>query len=643
MSFSRSGSTAPAFSFPIGYGSFTDVNASNAVFTSNVYSSFYHGDGGLLSNVISSIPGSLPNLVVSNSLTTTNVYASNIADQTGTFGTTGQVLTKAVAGTLWAAPTISSQWTTGTGNIYYLSNVGIGTSLVSSNLTVMGNAYVSNALTTTNVYASNIADQTGTFGTTGQVLTKAAAGTLWAAAGGGSSQWTGTVGTPIYYVPQVGIGSSTTPTSNLQVTGNAYVSNALTTTNLFANTLTLNANGTFRASGATSLATVSINSAGQLVPTGAGGGATNTAVGFQAMQNNTTGVNNTAFGTNAMLNNNAVNNTAVGHAAMQANTAGGTNTAVGQGAMQANTTGGQNTAVGQTAMNKNTFGSYNTAVGQGSMVANTTGGNNTAVGVVAMNVNTAGQSNTAVGANAMQLNTTGNNNTAVGQNAMNANTTGQANTAVGQAAMQANTTGQNNTAVGQNAMLNNTTGQNNACLGVNSGSDALVNITTQSNYVVLGNNSTATLYCKTSTINTSDARDKTNVKSIAVGLDYVRKLKPVTFNFDDRGWYPEGQAPDGSKACSIHRLGFLAQDILAAEQELGLPFNHVVNTDFPEKLGIMPTNLIPILVKAIQELEQSLATATANISSLEQSLATVTANISSLQPPSAPANPQSSP
>jgi hypothetical protein len=46
----------------------------------------------------------------------------------------------------------------------------------------------------------------------------------------------------------------------------------------------------------------------------------------------------------------------------------------------------------------------------------------------------------------------------------------------------------------------------------------------------------------------------------------------------------------------------LAQDVLAAEQELGLPFNHVVNTDFPEKLGIAPTNLIPLLVKAVQEL-----------------------------------------
>jgi len=316
--------------------------------------------------------------------------------------------------------------------------------------------------------------------------------------------WTNVMGTG---QTDPGVGSTTVCIATYQKSWYANY----TGINTASPTYTLDVNGTFRASGATSLASVSINSAGQLVPTGAGGVATNTAVG--------------------------------------------------QYAMSANTNGNENTAVGTSAMQTNTTGNYNTAVGQ--------------------------------------------------------------------AAMSSNTTGVQNTAVGAQAMYNNTTGQNNVCLGVSSGSDALVSITTQSNYVVLGNNSTATLYCKTSTINTSDARDKTNVESIAVGLDYVRKLKPVTFNFDDRGWYPEGQAPDGSKACSIHRLGFLAQDILAAEQELGLPFNHVVNTDFPEKLGIAPTNLIPILVKAIQELEQSLATATANISSL--------------QPPSAPANPQSSP
>ena len=56
-----------------------------------------------------------------------------------------------------------------------------------------------------------------------------------AGGGGGSSQWTGTKGDPIYYVPYVGIGSSTTPTSNLQVTGNVYVSNSVTATTLYGN------------------------------------------------------------------------------------------------------------------------------------------------------------------------------------------------------------------------------------------------------------------------------------------------------------------------------------------------------------------------------------------------------------------------
>jgi hypothetical protein len=67
MSFSRSGGTAPAFSFPIGVGTFIDVNASNTVFTSNVYSSFYHGDGGLLSNI--SVSGNI----------VSNLNASNLA------------------------------------------------------------------------------------------------------------------------------------------------------------------------------------------------------------------------------------------------------------------------------------------------------------------------------------------------------------------------------------------------------------------------------------------------------------------------------------------------------------------------------------------------------------------------------------
>lgn len=71
MSFSRSGTPAPGYSYPIGTGVFTDMLVSNTVF-----STYFRGDGGFLSNVNSSIPGTLPNLVVSNSLTTTNVFAT---------------------------------------------------------------------------------------------------------------------------------------------------------------------------------------------------------------------------------------------------------------------------------------------------------------------------------------------------------------------------------------------------------------------------------------------------------------------------------------------------------------------------------------------------------------------------------------
>jgi hypothetical protein len=56
-----------------------------------------------------------------------------------------------------------------------------------------------------------------------------------------SSQWTGTATNPIYYVPYVGIGSTLTPTANLMVTGNVFVSNAIQTTNIVAAGFTSNA------------------------------------------------------------------------------------------------------------------------------------------------------------------------------------------------------------------------------------------------------------------------------------------------------------------------------------------------------------------------------------------------------------------
>ena len=160
------------------------------------------------------------------------------------------------------------------------------------------------------------------------------------------------------------------------------------------------------------------------------------------------------------------------------------NTAVGYQALNANTTGFYNTAVGNHALNFNTTGYYNTAVGSGALGANTTGYDNTAVGLNALNANTTGYWNTALGHQALSANTTGQSNTAVGLLALGSNTTGAFNAALGFEALYANTTGQSNTALGHQALYSNTTATGNVAIGY----DALWHNTTGGNNTVIGNN-----------------------------------------------------------------------------------------------------------------------------------------------------------
>jgi trimeric autotransporter adhesin len=109
-----------------------------------------------------------------------------------------------------------------------------------------------------------------------------------------------------------------------------------------------------------------------------------------------------------------------------------TNTAVGRNALQGNTTGQFNTAVGQNALLNNTTGEFNTAVGRSTLLNNTTGEFNTAVGQDTLNDNTTGNSNTAIGQDPLSIvNTTGSHNTAIGRNALNTNTTGSGNIGIG--------------------------------------------------------------------------------------------------------------------------------------------------------------------------------------------------------------------
>ena len=190
--------------------------------------------------------------------------------------------------------------------------------------------------------------------------------------------------------------------------------------------------------------------------------------------------NNTAEGEDALFSLDTLlgtDNTAIGFDALYNNTTGRFNTASGSKALEFNTIGFSNTATGDVALYNNTTGYQNTATGTEALVSNTTANNNTANGFEALYFNT-GNDNTAAGAFALVSTTTGIGNTADGVHALHRNTIGNYNTASGQGALFRNTTGGNNTADGQNARRN-TIGSSNIALGSYAG----FNLTTGSNNI----------------------------------------------------------------------------------------------------------------------------------------------------------------
>jgi hypothetical protein len=96
----------------------------------------------------------------------------------------------------------------------------------------------------------------------------------------------------------------------------------------------------------------------------------------------------------------------------------------------------------------------------------------------------------------------------------------------------------------------------------------------------------------TSITSLSDKRDKTEIVSLTEGLDFIKQLKPVSFTWDTR---------DKAKV-GIKSAGFIAQDLLALQQASLIGENlDLVSEVNPEKLEARYANLLPVIVKAIQE------------------------------------------
>lgn len=290
-------------------------------------------------------------------------------------------------------------------------------------------------------------------------------------------------------------------------------------------------------------------------------GNTNTAVGIRALYSNTTGSNNTAYGFNSLyLTTTAINNTGIGQNTLY-HTTSNSNTAVGSNVLYTNTTGFRNTGLGENVLFLNTTGNYNTGLGSNALYSNTTGNNNIAIGHQALYLNTIGRNNTAAGVNALSSNQNGSDNIAIGISTLLKNiygfdnvavgdsalfnATNFYNTAMGSQALSSNTTGYGSTAVGTFALNSSKTGYVNSALGYNTdvSDSALYNATaigysavaTASNQVMLGNTSVTSVKAAGSFVIYSDGRYKKDIKSNVPGLVFINQLRPVTYHYDIHG------------------------------------------------------------------------------------------------------------
>lgn len=401
----------------------------------------------------------------------------------------------------------------------------------------------------------------------------------------------------------------------------------------------------------------------------------NTGIGYQALQNTTSGGDNTALGTNALsANTTGPGNTAMGTAALASHNGGvGKNTVVGAVAAYATTSGYYNAVLGYEALRANTTGygniaigfqslfssqlsnysmaigsealrnfkpssgsDYNVAIGYRSLMGATdfTGAGNVAVGYATLTSTTSGSTNTVVGNDALFLNTTGSNNQGFGKNALYLNTTGGDNTALGHSALRTNSTGSKNVAVGSNALYNynpsSGSGGNNTAVGY----DAMTNVTTGTNNTAIGynagpasgsgsvTNSTAIGYNASVTADNTIQLGNSSITTIQGQVGFTaasdRRLKESITN-SRYGLKEVMQLRPVDYIMTSNRLkqvGFIAQEVQTLVPEVVTGKEGYISKG--ETLGITYSNLVPVLTKAIQEQQAMIEQLKAEIEALKK-------------------------
>lgn len=246
---------------------------------------------------------------------------------------------------------------------------------------------------------------------------------------------------------------------------------------------------------------------------------------------------------------------------------------------------------------------------------------------------TFGNSNSAYGYMSMRENISGIRNVASGVYSFYENIAGSFNTGIGYASGDFMTGNNNCVYVGCDSYGNLNDLNNSTCLG-------FITRGTANNQVRLGNSSVTSVGGFVNYTNLSDGRYKKNVQEDVKGLDFIMKLRPVTYNLavndlaqvlnEDQTRDENGNISKRSDAAiqaardakeQIRYTGFIAQEVEQAAAASGFDFSGVDTpkneTDF---YGLRYAEFTVPLVKSVQELNLEMEKLKQENESLKQRL-----------------------
>lgn len=330
----------------------------------------------------------------------------------------------------------------------------------------------------------------------------------------------------------------------------------------------------------------------------------NSLIGHLSGISITTGVDNTFMGTEAGQRvTTGYENVIIGKTAGVFTTEGYKNTFIGESAGYYNVSGHSNTFIGQRSGGANTTGFYNVYIGERAGDRQN-GRDNTFIGYYCGRgtSGSVGNYNTAYGAYAGYV-TYGAKNLFLGDFAGYSNTSGAYNTFVGSESGYYCSTGTYNSSLGYGAFRNGAAYTNSTAIGYNAAISA-------SNQIRIGNSSVTSIGGYAAWSNLSDIRLKKEVKSNVPGLDFILKLRPITYYLDMDKIAKFLNTADSlrlfesekDKASQL-QTGFAAQEVEEAAKSLGYDFSGI---DRPKNANdyysLRYSEFTVPLVKAVQEL-----------------------------------------